>query len=295
MEQAESRRSRRALSAAEVLAEATPEVEAPRSPAASDLGNQRRGKSRHDSQRAPRGVFSWVVQIFGELLITLGLVLMLFVGWELWWTNVQADQTQAQAVQNFAKELNAPTEPQGDPNVDYGPAPVTADPGPTNTVFGLAFIPRFGANYAPRPLVQGTAQKQLDTLGLGHYPSTSMPGAKGNFAVAGHRQTHGAVLDNLDSLMPGDRIYIQTKQGYYTYVYRNSEIVTPNQTNVLDAVPMQPTAAPEQSLLTMTSCNPRFGTQERLIAYSVLESWRPLSAGPPPEIAAQVKALAEKR
>ena len=38
----------------------------------------------------------------------------------------------------------------------------------------------------------------------------------------------------------------------------------------------------------MTSCNPRFGSQERIIAYSLLERWQPATAGPPPEIAAQV-------
>ena len=35
---------------------------------------------------------------------------------------------------------------------------------------------------------------------------TAMPGAVGNFAMAGHRQTHGAVLDNIDALVPGDQI-----------------------------------------------------------------------------------------
>ena len=115
-----------------------------------------------------------------------------------------------------------------------------------------------------------------------------MPGAVGNFAVAGHRQTHGAVLDNIDALVPGDRIYVQTKDGYYVYVFRNSQIVLPSRTDVLLPVPTQPAATPTESYLTMTSCNPRFGSQERIIAYSLLERWQPASAGPPAEISAQV-------
>ncbi|WP_285728030.1 class E sortase [Psychromicrobium xiongbiense] len=235
-----------------------------------------------------------VVQVVGELLITVGVLLMLFVSWELWWTNIEADHTQAQAVQQFAQQITGPLTPQDPQPKDYGPPVVTPAPTQDGEVFGVAYIPRFGADYS-RPLVQGTAQRELDTLGLGHYDSTAMPGAVGNFAVAGHRQTHGAVLDNIHTLQPGDKIYIQTKDGYYTYVFRNTEIVLPTQVNVLLPVPTQAGVAPQQSVLTMTSCNPRFGVAERIIAYSVLTSWQPASAGPPAEIAAQVQALAGKK
>jgi sortase A len=151
------------------------------------------------------------------------------------------------------------------------------------------YIPRFGENYA-RPVLEGVGRDVLDTLGLGHYPTTALPGAIGNFALAGHRQTHGAVLDNIDQLKPGDRIYLQTRDAYYTYVFRDSEIVLPRQTDVLLPVPRNPDAKPTESLLTLTTCHPRYGNQERFIAYSVLESWQPASAGPPAEIAARVAA-----
>ena len=71
----------------------------------------------------------------------------------------------------------------------------------------------------------------LDTLGIGHYQGTAMPGAAGNFAVAGHRQTHDAVLDHVDALVPGDRIYVQTREGYYVYVFRNSQTGLPSRTD----------------------------------------------------------------
>ncbi|WP_026556404.1 class E sortase [Arthrobacter sp. 35W] len=248
------------------------------------------------AQRPKQGFFRTLVQVIGELLITCGIILLLFVVWELWWTNISANDAQQHAVQEFSHNFQGPLTPPapaGPAPVDYGPPVVSAAPSSTGEVFGVIYIPRFGDTYS-RPLVQGTTTAVLDTLGLGHYESTTMPGAVGNFAVAGHRQTHGAVLDSIHTLAPGDKIYIQTVDGYYTYVFRNNQIVLPSRTDVLLPVPTAKDAVPTQSILTMTSCNPRFGAEERIIAYSVLESWQPASAGPPAAIAAQVAANAGK-
>ena len=236
-------------------------------------------------------ILRMTVQIVGELLITAGVILLLFVAWQLWWTNVASDAKQGEVVKNFARELGGPVAPKPSPETasavpDYGAPAVATAPGHAGTI-GIMYIPRFGQNYA-RPIVEGTTSDVLDTLGLGHYGSTAMPGAVGNFAVAGHRQTHGAVLDNIHTLVPGDKIYVQTKDGYYVYVFRNNRIVMPSDADVLLPVPSKPGARPTERILTMTSCNPRFGSEERIIAYSLLDHWQPASAGPPAEIAAQV-------
>nr|WP_261372321.1 class E sortase [Arthrobacter woluwensis] len=234
-----------------------------------------------------------VIQVLGELLMTAGLVLLLFVGWDLWWTNVTADHQQEQAVQSFTRQFTPPeAPPAGSAERDYG-APRVAQAQPHGEMLGVVYVPRFGSDYS-RPLIQGTSQDVLDTLGLGHYDKTAMPGALGNFAVAGHRQTHGSVLDNIHLLQPGDKIYVQTREGFYTYVYRNTEIVLPNRVDVILPVPTVPGAQPKERLMTMTSCNPRFGSEERIIAYSVMESWRPLSAGAPREIAPLVAKVSGK-
>ncbi|MDQ0710393.1 sortase (surface protein transpeptidase) [Arthrobacter woluwensis] len=102
------------------------------------------------------------------------------------------------------------------------------------------------------------------------------------------------MLDNIHLLQPGDKIYVQTREGFYTYVYRNTEIVLPNRVDVILPVPTIPGAQPKERLMTMTSCNPRFGSAERIIAYSVMESWRPLSAGAPREIAPLVAKVSGK-
>jgi len=234
----------------------------------------------------------WVLQIGGELLVTAGVVLLLFVAWELWWTNVDADSRQQAAVAEFARSLDGPAAPPASAAPPSPGPPLVADePAPGSTI-GVVYIPRFGATYT-RPLVQGTTTAVLDSLGLGHYEGTAMPGGVGNVALAGHRQTHGAVLDAIDSLVPGDRIYIQTRDGYYTYVFRNSQIVLPTAVDVLLPVPTRPGVAPQDRYLTLTSCNPRFGSQERFVAYSTMEGWQPASAGPPAEIAAQVARTRE--
>ena len=259
-------------------------------------GSGRTARSRH------HGVLLGCVLAVGELLMTAGAILLLFVAWQLWWTNVDSDARQRDIVKEFARSAETSTPAAAGQRSAAGttndPAPMAAAPAPgavpepaEGATIGILYIPRFGGGYT-RPIVQGTTPAVLDSLGIGHYEGTAMPGDLGNFAVAGHRQTHGAVLDNIDALVPGDRIYVQTREGYYVYVFRNSQIVLPSRTDVLLPVPTQPDAAPTQSYLTMTSCNPRFGSQERFVAYALLERWQPGSAGPPTEIAAQAARAA---
>lgn len=243
-------------------------------------------KRRPRARKPGKGAFA--VQVAGELLITLGLILVLFVVWELWWTNIEADRKQEAAMEElFAQFGPVPEVPADSGPGDYGDPAVLPAPGSDGTTFAAIYIPRFGPEHA-RPVTEGVGPEVLDSLGLGHYPETAMPGEVGNFALAGHRQTHGQVLDAVDTLVPGDRIYVQTAQGFYTYVYRNSQIVLPDKVDVLAPVPTQPGVVPEERILTLTTCNPRFGSEERFISYAVLESWQPASAGPPEAIAALV-------
>ncbi|WP_018775654.1 class E sortase [Arthrobacter sp. 131MFCol6.1] len=239
--------------------------------------------------RGRRGQVLRTVQVAGELLMTAGAIVLLFVAWQLWWTNVASDARQREVVHDFARGIGAaaPAAP-GLPAAGAAEPDVAPEPAEGATI-GILYVPRFGAGYT-RPIVQGTTPAVLDTLGIGHYQGTAMPGAAGNFAVAGHRQTHGAVLDHIDALVPGDRIYVQTREGYYVYVFRNSQTVLPSRTDVLLPVPMRPGAAPTESYLTMTSCNPRFGSEERFVAYALLERWQSLSAGPPAEISRAARA-----
>ena len=227
---------------------------------------------------------SRIAGFFGELLITLGVVLMLFVVWQLWWTNIDAAKAQGQATEALVQNLGDVVIPDKEETEekDYGPAPVTdISPGET---FGIMYFPTWGKNGQHNPVTNGTGDDVIDNLGIGHYENSQLPGEIGNFAVAAHRQTHGQVFWDIDKLKEGDHIYLQTKEGYYTYTWSKTEIVSPSDGSVLLPVPHHPEIKAEKSILTMTSCHPKYTTRQRMIAYSELTSWRPLDAGPPAEI-----------
>lgn len=239
----------------------------------------------------PRSARDRIFGFFGELLITLGILLMLYVVWELWWTNIDSAQAQKEATNNLVQELGDVTIPgangesseaSDEEDIDYGPAPTTeVSPGQT---FGIMYFPRFGSNGSYHPVTYGVDDSVINNLGIGYYPSTQQPGELGNFAVAAHRQTHGQVFWDIDKLQDGDKIYLQTSEGYYTYTWYATEIVAPSNSDVLLPTPHQWGVEPTRSILTMTTCHPKYTTQQRMIAYSELTNWRPLDAGPPKEI-----------
>lgn len=235
-----------------------------------------------------RSVGQWVIQIIGELLLTIGLILLLFVAWQLWWTNIAANKAQHDAVTSLTQEFKQAEKTDEPPTYDPQQPPVSAGAASYGQAYGVVYIPRLGADYQ-RPIAEGTGTDVLDTLGLGHYEGTAEPGGIGNFSLAGHRQTNGAVLDRIDELQNGDKIYVQTADGYYTYTVYNSHIVLPHQVEVIAPVPNEPGREPTERILTLTSCHPRYGDTERYIVHAHFESWQPLGAGAPTDIAAAVE------
>ncbi|QEO14499.1 class E sortase [Agromyces intestinalis] len=236
-----------------------------------------------------------VVGVFGELLLTAGVLILLFLGWQLWWNDAimagqQSDsassQVKAWAEQDRAGRGTAvpvPTTDPGEPVVDsteYG----NAEP------FAVVYIPRFNTPDtfdSVRTVAQGIGLDVLNSfsLGVGHYPQSQMPGEIGNFAIAAHRSAYGGGMHEIEQLQLGDAIYVQTKDGWYTYRFRDFEYVTPETIDVLAPVPHHPDLQPTDRIITLTSCNPLYSTAERIIAYGVLESWQPGAANPPAEIA----------
>lgn len=256
------------------------------------------GSASTSCRRSPRrrGRLAALAGGLGEVAITLGVVLLLFVAWQLWWTNIDADRTHTElahrTIQHFPGadtptegNMLAPLEVSEGDRERYGTPPPASLHG--SRTFGMLYVPRFGEDYG-RPISEGVGSDVLDHLGIGHYPRTQMPGEAGNFAVAAHRQTHGQVFWDIDELVDGDFLYVQTREGYYTYRYRDTEVVDPSASSVLLPVPHQPGRQASTSLLTMTSCDPPFSTRMRIVAYAELESWRPPSAGPPAPIAETV-------
>ena len=232
--------------------------------------------------------------MLGEVLITAGVVVMLFLGWYIWLNDIVTGGEQQQAAEVVQQELQdqydrgealaeRPTDP-GDPVVSIAP--------PAGQVFGALIVPRFGADYV-RSIATGVdVETVLNSrrIGIGHYSDTQMPGEMGNFAIAAHRNTWGGAFSDVDKLRLGDRIYVETVDGWYEYSFRGLEYVWPTGVDVLEPVPAAPGVAATDRVLTMTTCNPRFSTAERIVAYAVFETWYPRAGGPPSEISGVVEA-----
>ncbi|MCT2087538.1 class E sortase [Microbacterium enclense] len=244
-----------------------------------------RRASRRSSPRR-RGIS--VVGILGDLLLTAGVVVLLFVGWQLWIGDaIIGAQFKSEAGELTEEWAAAPVTP--DTSVAPGPAepPALAQPG-NGEVFGVLRIPRLGPDYQFKLAGGVSTSVTLDPIGIGHYPDTAMPGQEGNFAVAGHRGSHGAPFADLPTLRIGDAVVIETPNGWYTYRFRNLEYVRPDGVQVLLPVPQQPEVQATDKLITMTTCSPRFGSTERAIAYGVFESYTPRVDGPPASLSTGV-------
>jgi sortase A len=211
-----------------------------------------RPRKRHDSplHKAIRGL--------GELMITLGIVMLLLVVYQLFWTNLQANREQGALKKDLIQEWAAP--PKGK----------KLKPVPGNAI-ALMYFERLGKKWV-KPVVEGV---ELDDLakGVGHFPKTALPGEVGNFAVAAHRATHGEPFKDLDSVRKGDKVIVETRDRWYVYrVDTDFRLVDPNYGEVVLPVPEQPGEKPTEKLITLVTCNPRWGSSTRLIYYGHLES-----------------------
>ena len=235
-----------------------------------------------------------VAGVLGELLITGGVLVLLFLAWQLWWNDAVMAAAQSRAAesisQGWTEDVALAPAPAPVAEEGYGDPVVAEAPG-NASAFAVLYVPRFGADYH-RTIAQGTGTDVLNSaaLGIGHYPSSQMPGEVGNFAIASHRSANGGGMHLIHELRVGDAIYVQTADGYYTYRFRDLEYVPPSAVEAIAPVPHDPDGTPVDRLIALTTCNPLLSTAERIIAYGVFESWQPTSAGPPAELAAMMPA-----
>jgi sortase A len=232
----------------------------------------------------------------GQTLITAGVVVLLFVVYEVYVTNYFAHEAQSKVRTALKQQWKTET-------VD----PLLKLPGTKGPVLpegkGIAYlyIPRLGSDYG-WAIVEGTSDADLEK-GPGHYRGTALPGQVGNFAVAGHRVGKGEPFLNLDHLRAGDPVIVQTESKWYVYTVKGAhgnidakdadgipgrEIVTPGNGDVLDAVPNHPGNDPTEKLMTMTTCHPKFTAANRMIVHALLSKTVPASGITMP---ASIKAL----
>lgn len=241
----------------------------------------------HGRSRPRRSGASAFFGVLGELLITIGLLLGLYVVYQLWWTDVMGVQAQEQLSQEWAAGIADSPDVVGEAQVRE--PTVQELPPITGETFARIWIPAWdsGDTRFVRPITEGTDRATvLDPLGIGHYEQTAMPGEIGNFALAGHRQSHGKPFYDVDKLREGDEIIIETADAWYTYRVTTWDIVMPTEVGVIAPNPYSPGDAPDRATITLTTCHPLFSTRERYIVHGDLESWMPRDAGRPAALVA---------
>ncbi|MEU2155571.1 class E sortase [Streptomyces sp. NPDC019396] len=209
-------------------------------------------------------------RVFGELFITVGVLMLLFVTYQLWWTNILAGQ-QANAAANKIQDDWA-----------KGRAPGAFEPGQG---FAIMHIPKLDVVV---PIAEGIDKHSvLDRGMVGHYADgalkTAMPSDKqGNFAVAGHRNTHGEPFRYINRLAPGDPIVVETQDAYYTYKMASILPQTsPSNTSVIAPVPDGSGFTGPGRYITLTTCTPEFTSTYRMIVWGKMVDERPRSKGKP--------------
>ncbi len=221
--------------------------------------------------------FALVLGGLGRALITSGTLILLFVAYQLWGTNLRTDQAQDRLDDEFAAQLDAAAEaaettttssttlpgdgtvpPTPPPTTPASTAPAVAPPVEGNVV-GSISIPKIGVREFF--FVQGVSVSQLKR-GAGHYPETPLPGQAGNAAIAGHRTTYGAPFHNIDDVVPGDEVMVTTLQGTFRYLVSETSIVKPSEVSVLEDK--------GDNRLTLTACHPKFSARERIIVSAQL-------------------------
>ncbi len=216
------------------------------------------------------------IRVTGEMMITFGLVVLLFAGYEVFGNSAKVQDEQNSLDDALAQQWN-------DPTVSPSAPTVTAPAAPGKNLVGRLYIPKLDKEWV---VVNGVQPKDI-RYAPGHYPETALPGEVGNFSVAGHRIRK--IFWRLDELKDGDVIGVETRDSWYIYRVSSSLVVLPSAVEVVAPVPGKPKAKPKKAMLTLTTCNPKFNNYERLIVHAELTDTVPRDqaledAGKPAEL-----------
>jgi len=204
-----------------------------------------------------------VLGVVGRVFITAGVLILLFVAYQLWGTGIREAQSQRSLKDEFAQRVDGDSSGTTTTTTPGATVPPTVAPSVATTVAegdAVAHI-QIPAIHVDKIVVEGVGVPDLKK-GPGHYPGSPLPGQKGNAAIAGHRTTYGAPFNRIDELKAGDQITVTTVQGTFHYEVRKHLVVKPNQTEVLKDY--------HDDRLTLTSCNPKYSARQRIVVVSAL-------------------------
>ncbi|WP_399088467.1 class E sortase [Streptomyces sp. BBFR2] len=232
--------------------------------------------SRLEARRAARAAKESLSLIasraIGEVFITLGVVMLLFVTYQLWWTNVLAQKEAGGATTTLQHQWD---EGRGEKT-----SPAQGER------FAIMYIPKLDVK---APIAEGIDKHSvLDRGMVGHYDKssgikTAMPwDKKGNFAVAAHRNTHGEPFRYINKLTPGDKVVVETQSTYYTYeMVSILPQTSPKNVSVIQPVPQASGFKAPGRYLTLTTCTPEFTSTYRMIVWGKMVAAQPRSKGEP--------------
>lgn len=232
-----------------------------------------------------------VVRSFSELCLTVGTLIVLFVVYVLYWTGVQAESASAGQIDTLQREwADTPVAPQSPPPAPRASSGPSSQPAPAPTPKARAYTPGKGiaVMYVPRlgkdwkwPVLEGTGPNVLKK-GLGHYAATARLGSTGNFAVAGHRRTYGDPFKDFPRLRAGDAVVLTDGTTWFTYrIDRGPYRTVPTDVGVVAPVPKKSGFDGPGRYLTLTTCEPEWGSSHRLIVWAHLDATQPVTDGRP--------------
>ncbi|MFJ9815908.1 class E sortase [Streptomyces sp. NPDC101151] len=218
-----------------------------------------------DAAPTPRrrrpGRIALAVSVFGELLITAGVLLGLFVVYSLWWTNVIADRK---------------ADRQADKVRDHWARNTDSGPGALNTKDGIGFLHVPSMKNGVVLVEKGTGTGVLNDGVAGYYTDpvkAALPitGKDGNFSLAAHRDGHGAKFHNIDKVKKGDPIVFETKDDWYVYkVYSILPETSKYNVKVLSPVPKESGKKKPGHYITLTTCTPVYTSEYRYVVWGEL-------------------------
>lgn len=227
-----------------------------------------------------------ILGFVGELLITVGIVVGLFLVWQLWWTNIDANASANQHRETF--QSTQVESPRSEGTKHYDDPPALSPVGYGETI-GMLIVPKwYGVTNNNMPILEGTGADVLDQAAAGHYSDTQRIGEIGNAALAGHRRSMGNSFLRIDTLEEGDEIIVSTADTWYVYKVTSHEIVQPEAVEVIAPVPGDFSAEPTERMLTLTTCHSatlgEWGNDQRWIVHAKLDYWMPRSEGRPASV-----------
>jgi sortase A len=242
--------------------------------------------STPQSPQSPLPPLQRALGLLGELMITAGVVLALFVVYSLWWTDVVADRRAASEADSMRRAWSAPAAAAAAPRGHSADARSYA-PG---SGIGFLHIPRLGKGFEVL-IEMGT---DLDTLNQGVAGVYTEPYAaampwepSGNFALAAHRDGHGAKFHDLPELVAGDKVVVETRDTWYVYTVDNTlERTSKYDVGVTAPVPAESGYTRPGRYLTLTTCTPAYTSRYRMAVWASLTRTVPVDRARdlPPEL-----------